>query len=103
MRSIGEENGMAAGVVDGAVCRRVATVGFWDGYARWYKLWLEHNNYHAPVIELLETNGRAGLEGARHRRGERRALPSPCRNGMRCHGHRAFNRHEKAALRGDVP
>ena len=53
MRSIGEENGMAAGVVDGAVCRRVATVGFWDGYARWYKLWLEHNNYHAPVIELL--------------------------------------------------
>ena len=36
-----------------AVCRRVATVRFWDGYARWYKLWMEHANYHKRIIEVL--------------------------------------------------
>ena len=24
------------------ICRRAATVHFWDGYAPWYKLWREH-------------------------------------------------------------
>lgn len=36
-----------------AVCKRVATVKFWDGYARWYKLWMEHTHYHDRVIEVL--------------------------------------------------
>ena len=54
MRSTRKEDGMVRGAAGGAVCRRVATVAFWDGYARWYKLWLEHNNYHAPIIEFLK-------------------------------------------------
>lgn len=37
------------------VCRRAATVGFWDGYAPWYKLWMEHNRYHNRIIEMLTT------------------------------------------------
>jgi SAM-dependent methyltransferase len=36
-----------------AVCKRVATVKFWDGYARWYKLWMEHIRYHKRIIEVL--------------------------------------------------
>ena len=36
-----------------AVCKRVATVKFWDGYARWYKLWMEHTLYHERIIEAL--------------------------------------------------
>jgi SAM-dependent methyltransferase len=36
-----------------AICKRVATVRFWDGYARWYKLWMEHTEYHQRIIELL--------------------------------------------------
>ena len=54
MRSTRKEDGMVRGAAGGAVCRRVAAVAFWDSYARWYKLWLEHNNYHAPVIEFLK-------------------------------------------------
>jgi SAM-dependent methyltransferase len=36
-----------------AVCKRVATVKFWDGYARWYELWMEHTQYHRRIIEVL--------------------------------------------------
>ena len=36
-----------------AICKRVATVRFWDGYARWYKLWMEHTQYHQRIIEVL--------------------------------------------------
>jgi SAM-dependent methyltransferase len=36
-----------------AVCKRVVTVKFWDGYARWYKLWMEHTQYHQRIIEVL--------------------------------------------------
>jgi SAM-dependent methyltransferase len=35
------------------ICRRAATIGFWDGYARWYKLWMEHNNYHDRILDVL--------------------------------------------------
>jgi len=35
------------------ICRKTATVGFWDGYARWYKLWMEHNHYHDRIIGML--------------------------------------------------
>jgi hypothetical protein len=37
------------------VCRRAATAGFRDGYAPWYKLWMEHNHYHNRIIEMLTT------------------------------------------------
>ncbi|MGQ9571452.1 MAG: class I SAM-dependent methyltransferase [Thermodesulfovibrionales bacterium] len=36
-------------------CKKVATVQFWDCYAKWYKLWMEHNNYHDRIIEVLTT------------------------------------------------
>ncbi len=36
-----------------ALCKRVAAVKFWDGYARWYKLWMEHTQYHQRMIEVL--------------------------------------------------
>lgn len=39
--------------MDAAVCKRVATVKFWDGYARWYKLWMDHTRYHEKIIEVL--------------------------------------------------
>ena len=35
------------------VCRRVATVKFWDGYAEWYKLWIDHTQYHQRIIGPL--------------------------------------------------
>lgn len=37
------------------ICKRAATVEFWDGYARWYKLWMEHNHYHDRIIDILMT------------------------------------------------
>ena len=36
-----------------AICKRAATVRFWDGYAKWYKLWMDHNSYHDYIIEVL--------------------------------------------------
>jgi len=39
--------------MDTAVCQRTATVHFWDGYARWYRQWIEHTRYHDPIIALL--------------------------------------------------
>lgn len=36
--------------------RTTTTVGFWDGYACWYKLWMEHNHYHNKIIDLLAEN-----------------------------------------------
>jgi len=38
------------------ICKKAAAVGFWDGYARWYKLWMEHNHYHDRVISMLMEN-----------------------------------------------
>lgn len=37
------------------ICRRAATVNFSDGYAPWYKLWIEHNHYHDRIIDVLTT------------------------------------------------
>jgi SAM-dependent methyltransferase len=39
--------------MEAAVCKHVATIKFWDGYARWYKLWIEHTQYHQKAIEVL--------------------------------------------------
>ncbi len=38
------------------ICQRAASVGFCDGYARWYKLWMEHNHYHDRIIGMLTEN-----------------------------------------------
>jgi len=38
-----------------SLCRRAASVQFWDGYAEWYKLWMEHNSYHNRIIDVLTT------------------------------------------------
>lgn len=37
------------------VCKRVRTVQFWDSYAKWYKLWVEHTDYHDRAIQMLMT------------------------------------------------
>jgi ubiquinone/menaquinone biosynthesis C-methylase UbiE len=37
----------------GYFCNRSASIPFWDGYARWYKLWLNHNHYHNEIIKIL--------------------------------------------------
>ena len=34
---------------------RPATVDYWDGNAKWHKLWVEHNAYHNKIIQLLTT------------------------------------------------
>jgi hypothetical protein len=31
------------------------TVEYWDGNAKWYKLWIEHNEYHGRILEILMT------------------------------------------------
>lgn len=36
-----------------AICKRVSTVKFWDGYAKWYKFWMEHTHYHERITEVL--------------------------------------------------
>ncbi len=38
-----------------AALARPSTVAFWDGYAQWYKLWMEHNHYHDEIINILLT------------------------------------------------
>ncbi|MEW6067168.1 MAG: class I SAM-dependent methyltransferase [Nitrospirota bacterium] len=48
------------GVTEKTICRRAATVQFWDSYARWYKLWMAHNNYHGRIIEVLTTMVKPG-------------------------------------------
>lgn len=35
------------------ICKRSATVSFWNAYAPWYKHWMEHNSYHDRIIEVL--------------------------------------------------
>ncbi|MCX7991714.1 MAG: class I SAM-dependent methyltransferase [Proteobacteria bacterium] len=29
------------------------SVSFWNSYAKWYKLWIEHNHFHKQILELL--------------------------------------------------
>lgn len=42
------------------VCKRVRTVQFWDSYAKWYKLWVEHTDYHDRAIQMLMTMVKPG-------------------------------------------
>jgi SAM-dependent methyltransferase len=43
-----------------AICERIAMAKFWDGYAKWYKLWMEHTHYHARVVDVLMTMAEFG-------------------------------------------
>lgn len=36
------------------IYERMASVKFWDVYAKWYKLWIEHTHYHENIIEMLK-------------------------------------------------
>ncbi len=31
-----------------------ASIEFWDHYAKWYKLWMEHTRYHQMIVEVLK-------------------------------------------------
>ncbi len=42
------------------VCKKVRTVHFWDNYAKWYKLWIEHTDYHQRAIKMLMTMVKPG-------------------------------------------
>jgi len=46
---------LQGGFMANTVCSRTASITFWDGYAPWYKLWMEHNHYHNRIIETLTT------------------------------------------------
>ncbi|MDX9715392.1 MAG: hypothetical protein RBT37_08180 [Dissulfurispiraceae bacterium] len=35
------------------ICERAASIAFWDGYAPWYKQWIDHSKYHNRIIEAL--------------------------------------------------
>lgn len=39
--------------MNNSFCRRVNNVYFWNGYAKWYKSWIEHNSYHDRIVEVL--------------------------------------------------
>jgi len=41
--------------MEGILSIRPATVEYWDGNAKWHKLWVEHNEYHNRIIEILTT------------------------------------------------
>lgn len=43
------------GPVKKTLCRKAASVEFWDAYAKWYRLWIDHTNYHARAIDVLTT------------------------------------------------
>ncbi len=42
------------------ICKRARTVHFWDGYAKWYKQWIEHGDYHGMIIKILMTMVKPG-------------------------------------------
>ncbi len=50
-----EKTKLFGGFMGKTVCKKVATVQFWDIYAKWYKCWMEHNNYHDRIIDVLTT------------------------------------------------
>jgi SAM-dependent methyltransferase len=48
------------GFLDRTLYSHAASINFWDGYAQWHKLWIEHNRYHNKIIEVLSTLVRPG-------------------------------------------
>ncbi|MCX8118441.1 MAG: class I SAM-dependent methyltransferase [Desulfobacterota bacterium] len=43
-----------------AAGHRIDTVAFWDQYAKWYKLWIEHTHYHEKILGVLLAMARPG-------------------------------------------
>ncbi|MBA4417665.1 MAG: hypothetical protein C0392_07115 [Syntrophus sp. (in: bacteria)] len=39
---------------------RITTVEYWDNNARWYDLWVRHNQYHEKVIKTLSDTVESG-------------------------------------------
>jgi hypothetical protein len=39
--------------MDNIAPKRLADPEFWEGNTPWYELWLQHNDYHAPVKDVL--------------------------------------------------
>lgn len=37
-------------------------ISYWNEYARWYKLWREHNNYHEPIKKFLLKITKPGIK-----------------------------------------
>jgi len=35
------------------IVAEINKISYWNEYARWYKLWREHNNYHEPIKSFL--------------------------------------------------
>ena len=71
------------------VCSRTASVTFWDGYAPWYKLWMEHNRYHNRIIEALTTMVEPGWKVLDIGAGNGVLSSSALRDGLR--SNRAWN------------
>lgn len=46
--------------MNNVVCERAKSVHFWDGYAKWYKQWIEHSDYHDRIIKILMTMVKPG-------------------------------------------
>ena len=40
--------------------QNIATVRYWEACAPWYQLWIEHNNYHRTVLNVLSDIVRPG-------------------------------------------
>jgi ubiquinone/menaquinone biosynthesis C-methylase UbiE len=36
-----------------AVRHGTSVVHFWDAYAKWYQLWIEHNTYYGPILKFV--------------------------------------------------
>ena len=41
-------------------CGWASDLQFWNGYAKWYKLWLEHNCYHDRISDILTNTVKPG-------------------------------------------
>ncbi len=46
--------------LDQTLYSHAASIEFWDRYAQWYKLWIEHNNYHDKIITMLSSMVKPG-------------------------------------------
>jgi hypothetical protein len=45
---------------DDPIPRAIRDVSYWDEYAPWYKLWLEHTDYHHGIKDILAGLARPG-------------------------------------------
>ncbi len=46
--------------VEKAMTDRISTVEYWDSNARWYDMWIRHNEYHRDAINVLADTVRPG-------------------------------------------